>query len=171
MRHEQIYGLHNRMLTETLQLISDAPRNTFAFVHFMVAHYPFVFNEDGSYYAAYEKEDYRRTKDYQRQLKYMDMVIGQIVHQLRAANTFDDAMLIICSDHSWHGEPDKELEREPDYRRRVPLIIKLPGQESPYVFEEPIVLNQLKPLIVEILNGNTSSEDALRILKRIVRNS
>ena len=125
--------------------IDRMPGNTVAFVHYPLPHAPFVFNADGSFRGPYpvhddlKNEDEDRmagtVEDYRRQLGYLDHMVGNLIERLRRAGKYDDALIVMTSDHSWRQDPDPRLRTAG--RRSVPLLIKLPGQRNGCVVDQP----------------------------------
>jgi hypothetical protein len=157
------HAINQRTLAETLALIESWPHNTLALFHWPCPHWPFVLNPDGTYY---EYPDFGPDGEipsdppgYQRQLVYLDFLIGQIVQTLKSAGKFDNALLVLTADHAatapgWHDEQ----------MQHVPLVIKAPGQTSPVVVDAPLANNQLGPLIDSALAGTLNEETLLRLL-------
>jgi arylsulfatase A-like enzyme len=73
-------------------------------------------------------------------------VVGRFLDTLEAAGRLDSAFVIVTSDHSWKKDPDKG-ERVRDRLRRVPLLMKAPGQREGAVVEAELCLHRLRGLI------------------------
>lgn len=146
-------------------ILRSAGKRSFAFFHVPLPHPPFVFGADGSYHGTdVEMND---PEDYERHLHYLDAVIGQIVDTLRATGQFDDALIIMTSDHSWRAEPDPANREGADWNRRVPLIIKLPGQQSSVVIDDELCTNQLGPLFESVFSGQRDPQRLMALIRRI----
>ena len=153
---------NNRFLEETLWQLENSSSNTFAFFHLGIPHSPYVFNPDGTYYG-HEGDDYRGPGDeagYVRQLKFLDGVVGEIVATLERHGKFDKSMIIFTADHA-----SKSERHSRDLRTHVPLIIKLPGQESAYVIEKPFQNNRLAPIIESVMRGHSGEGEILRVIR------
>ena len=154
----------NRALQrETLGLIQQSPPNQFAFIHLPLPHCPWVFNPDGTYRGPYRGE--RMSHDvegYRRHLAYLDVVLGQFFAEMKRAGKFDDALIILTSDHSWRLDYtfDGQLQDGPDLRH-VPLFIKLPGQHDPQRVAGKFDLLTLGPILDAIERGKPDEAKAL----------
>lgn len=139
--------------------------NTLAFFHWPLPHWPFGFNQDGSYAGhrgrLTDERGAREPEGYLRQLGYLDLLFGKIVKQLRAGGKFKNAMIVLTSDH---GATTRFWED--DELKHVPLIIKLPGRESGHVIDEPFGYNQLAPIIEGVLDGRMTVSKALEIVRQ-----
>jgi len=147
------FNLNKRQLDELLWLIDNSAANTFSFVHFAFPHRPYVFRADGTYFG-HSGTDERGPSDhggYRRHLEFLDLMIGRITERLHVAGKFNKTLLIVTADHG-DGEP-----LDPDLTR-VPLIVKLPGQEKGYTVDVPFTNNRLKPLIEQVLRGEVDEE-------------
>ena len=146
----------NRALQrETLGLIQQSPPNEFAFIHLPLPHCPWVFNPDGTYRGPYRGE--RMSHDvegYRRHLAYLDVVLGQFFAEMKRAGKFDDALIIVTSDHSWRLDYtfDGQLQDGEDLRH-VPLFIKVPGQHEARRVAKKFELLQLGPIIDAVMRG------------------
>lgn len=173
------YTINHRILDETMQLIDAVPQNTIAFFHWPLPHGPFVLNEDGTYNGQYPSGGildglhgpHAQLEDYQRHLKYHDSVIGQLVDQFKKSGKFDNALIIMTGDHSWRPDP---MESEPNWkidpsRRQVPLIIKLPHQQSGQLLSKTVYNNlSLESIVEAAINGAPLSEaDADALIDRM----
>jgi hypothetical protein len=155
----------NRALQrETLGLIQDCPPNQFAFIHLPLPHCPWVFNPDGTYRGAYRGERMSHDVDgYRRHLAYLDVVLGQFFNALSSAGKFDNAMIIVTSDHSWRLDYtfDGHLQDGEDLRH-VPLFIKFPGQHDAQRVFNKFELLHLAPILKAVMEGQP--EEARNLL-------
>ena len=173
------YEMSNRLLDESLRLIDQGPKGTFAFFHWSLPHGPFVFNPDGSYHGQYPSGNIiaglggATVQDYQRHLLYQDRIIGQLIDHLKTSGKYDDALLIFTSDHGWRPDP---MYSEPNWkidpaRRRVPLLVKFPKQTERHIIDKTVYNNiHLKILIHHALigdSGETRMEEVIRDLKDV----
>lgn len=146
---------------EMLEMLASPAANTFAFFHSPWPHGPFVCNPDGSFC---ESPD-ARIGAYLRELQYLDTVVGDIVSTLRSAKKYDDAILIFTSDHSWRIDPDPKIAELPEHKRRVPLIIKLPGEKTSHVIYKQSSANRLPRFFEAAFSGERDPETLLRLLE------
>ncbi len=136
-RVEQYYTPAERQLARAQAFLrgGDRTRN-FVFVHLMEPHDPwFTHPEDGTALGAPGQPDPLPTDTLERRGRYgeevgwVDQQLGIFFDELRADGRYDDALIVVTSDHGeeffehggwWHGTTlyDQEI--------RVPLLIKLP---------------------------------------------
>ena len=85
----------------------------------------------------------------------MDSVLGKFLAAIRAAGDYDDAMIVIASDHSWRLDYtyDDKLDESGDVRH-VPMFIKLPKQESPLVVKKRVEMISLRPVFSAVMDGD-----------------
>lgn len=160
----QWYLMAERYRKEMLQVLMESPRRTFAFFHTPWPHPPFVFATDGSYTGP--KKDSWNAKDYQSHIQFVDRVVGEIVDALKNAGKFDDALLILTSDHGWRCEREQSIRSQPNWDRSVPLLIKLPGQQAGKVIEQEICNTQLAPLLEAVFAGDNVNEALSQIIEQ-----
>jgi hypothetical protein len=150
---------------EILGLIDRGPPKTMAVFHIPLPHQPFIFNEDGSYRPVYDADS---AEGYLRNLRYADRVLGKCLERLKATGKFDPALLVVTSNHGWREEPEPDYRRGPHWKRRVPLVIKLPGQKSKRCIGHPIETNRLRPLVEAVFSGTTDPEALNGVVEEIV---
>ncbi|TMQ69499.1 MAG: hypothetical protein E6K80_11495 [Candidatus Eisenbacteria bacterium] len=159
--------LHARIIDALDDVITRMPGNTLTFVHYPLPHAPFIFDENGAFRGVYAIDWHRPSgetdgawgteEEYQRQLAYLDHVVGQLVDRLRRAGKYDDALIVMTSDHSWRFDPRTELTVG-TARRWVPLIIKLPGQTKGCVVEQPFANVHYQGFVRRLLGGDRDPE-------------
>ncbi|QDV32512.1 sulfatase-like hydrolase/transferase [Tautonia plasticadhaerens] len=158
------YDVNQDVLDETLGVLDQAPSNTLLLSHFPIPHRPYVFKPDGTYFghadAGYDTLGPSQPEGYERSLLYVDQIVGQLTQRLRDADRFDDATIVITADHGAHflGVQDTD-------DRHVPLIIKLPGQGSSHMIDEPMANYRIRPIIERALRGDASPEAVLELVR------
>jgi arylsulfatase A-like enzyme len=90
---------------------------------------------------------------YQSEVRYVDREVGRILDTLRAKGQYDDALVVLTSDH---GEEFWEHDRfghghslHPEIMH-VPLIIKAPRGPARRVIETPVETRALLPTLLEL---------------------
>jgi hypothetical protein len=122
---EHWYRVNRRVFDDAMRVLEDWPDATFLFAHAPLPHAPFVFDADGSYRGPYRGDRDRGTRaDYRLSLRYLDLLVGEIAARLEARDRFDQALLVLTSDHGWKRRDRRVLH--------VPLILKLPYHPALY---------------------------------------
>ncbi len=136
------------------------------YVHSPLPHPPYVYDasgrlvnhaniewqEGGGFAATYE--------NYRAQSAFVDKRIGELIATLKDRGVYDDAVIVLTSDHGvrpW-------LDRMTDLQAKVPLIIKVPGV-APAVIETEYQHIDLLPTVLDLLGmeapDNTEGRSAL----------
>jgi len=127
----QILKVHERTREDVFSIIRDQPAATFAVIHYMLPHEPFILNPDGTYRRPDDSAWVRpNVEGYTRNLACLDRLIGQFTQATREAGRFDDALVILTSDHSWRFDPARKAGEITSPVTHVPLLVKLPGQRE-----------------------------------------
>lgn len=127
----QLLKVHEQTRADIFSVIRDQPAATFAVFHCMLPHEPFILNPDGNYRGPGESAWVRsNVEGYTRNLACLDRFIGQIVQCMHESGRFDDALLIMTSDHSWRFDPARKTSEIKSPLTHVPLLVKLPGQRE-----------------------------------------
>ena len=99
---------------------------------------------------------------FQLQLAYADQLFGNTIQALRDAGLYEEALIVVTSDHGVSflpGGPSRFLTD--DNAADVlwtPLIVKAPGQTEPRVIDSPTSSVDLLPTIVDLLDIETDWE-------------
>jgi hypothetical protein len=168
--------LNEVLETDALDLIRKGASNTFGFLHLPVPHAPYIFDADGSYLgvhpvgtlgASNDDEDrmFGKPESYERHLAYMDRLVGRFIDAMREAGKFDDALIILTSDHSWRNERSPAFRQAEDAVRWVPLVVKLPGQRAGVVIETRFEILRIREIIEQVLrHGRVGVPEILNAL-------
>ncbi|MEM1206786.1 MAG: sulfatase-like hydrolase/transferase [Acidobacteriota bacterium] len=133
-----------------LDEIAGEPKRRFYYFHSVVPHLPWRYNPSGAEYGPLDDVSRPRQRvsrwganpwwvlqGQQRhllQVVYADRLLGRIVERLRDVGLWDEALVIVTSDHGVSFRPG-------DFRRRltptnapevlpIPLFVKVPGQSA-----------------------------------------
>jgi len=158
------WTIHHDLKRQVFRIIEQCPANTFAMFHVPLPHQPFIYNTDGTLRNDYDAES---PEGYLRSLKYLDTYVGRLVEHLEATGKFDDALVVLTSNHGWREEPEPDFRPGPDWRRRVPLIIKLPGQRTGHLIDTPISTDHLIRLFQDIFSGRHDPQHLLRLVQDV----
>ncbi|HEX3070546.1 MAG TPA: sulfatase-like hydrolase/transferase [Thermoanaerobaculia bacterium] len=149
MNGENVIGRVQRDGGETLKaargwLDAQKTRPFFLFVHLYDPHTPYTPPEP--YLSRYQNH-------YDGEIAYADSVVGDLIADLKQKGVYDDALIILLSDHgeglSEHGEEEHGLLL---YREelQIPLIVKLPQQRKKgATVATPVQLVDVFPTILE----------------------
>ena len=148
---EQPLGQVQRRGEETIAaainwIDAQASPKAFVFAHIYEPHTP------------YTPPDRFKTPDlYDGEVAYADEIIGRLLQHLRTRGWYDDALIVLFSDHGEglgdHGEEEHGIFL---YREtiRVPLIIKLPRSAGAgRRIAEPVQHADLVPTVLELIDG------------------
>ena len=82
----------------TLNELADQPGPKFVFTHVLLPHDPFVFQEDGSFYASAERGDLSEDGRFQAQLTYLNGQVEQLVTHLLDRPESERPIVVIQAD-------------------------------------------------------------------------
>jgi len=158
----------NRDVIRWLDRGSSRPR--FLFVNYLDAHAPYHTHPEtelerrpqvgvagGAQLSSEMSESAWR---YDQEIAYLDGQVGALFEALRARGIYDDALIIVTSDHGEaFGEHDNVGHGQTLYQEeiRVPLLVKYPGSSSVGVRRNPICLTALPGLILNYLGFGLSA--------------
>ncbi|MDP9192619.1 MAG: sulfatase-like hydrolase/transferase [Acidobacteriota bacterium] len=125
-------------------------RRVFGFLHLYEPHAPYL-----------PPPEYRKHRDpYDDEIGYADEIVGRFLTTLRAAGLYDNALIIITSDHGEglgdHGEDEHGVFL---YREaiQIPLLVKLPGnRRAGETVTAPVSLVDLAPTVLAVAGIESS---------------
>jgi hypothetical protein len=90
----------------------------------------------------------------------VDGMVGHLVDRLKALGAWEEATVVITSDHGVDITPPGGFSREPtagntDELFRVPLFVKAPGETAGKVRDEPASTVDVLPSLVDLLDIDT----------------
>lgn len=152
----QILHGYERMRGDVLDVIREMPPDTMAFFHLPFPHYPYIVDENGDYRGPDETDWYSDcVEGYRRNLIYMDRMMGTFFEAMKRRGTWDEAMIIVTSDHTWRFDPDRASGRITVAKTHVPLLIKWPGQDDPVAVTQVFRQQYLGSIIEASLEGES----------------
>ncbi len=145
------YVMNRRIRARVLESLGTIAPGDFLLAHFGLPHAPFVFSAEGAYQpdSVVERMESSLPK-YHEHIRYVDRLVGEMVARLRVRGMYDEAMLIVTSDHNWVSEPVEALREQ---RTVVPLVIKWPGQREGAVIATRTCLVGLQVLLERVERG------------------
>ncbi len=125
---------------------SRAAEPFFLFLHYYDPHYPYVPPAPFS--------DIFPDQRYAGEIAYTDQCIGNLFTELKRLEIYDQSLIIVTADHgeglNQHGESTHSFFIYHS-TTSVPLLIKLPGANTPRVIEEKVGLIDLVPTVLDYL--------------------
>ncbi len=164
--------------TEFLSPIDRQPARMHV-IHLVLPHMPLEYVPSGRRYSAPDFQNTRVNGSFlfdnasaaladtihQRhlaQVGYADRLIGDLVARLRSTGAYDDALVIITSDHgASHREGRRRRQPRPSQNNlsdilQVPLFIKLPGQQQGDIVDRIVETVDIFPTILDVLGAKAS---------------
>lgn len=153
----------------------DGPGADLHYLHLLLPHVPYRFLPSGARYSPPDPDLGRDGDDWTEQawladqgrqrhllqLGYVDALLGQVLDRLDRTGTFDDALLVVTSDHGISfraGEPIRGLEGQ-DLDAAVladlawvPLFVKVPGQTEGAIDDANVTTLDVLPTIADVLD-------------------
>lgn len=161
-----------------LDLLRTTPRSTpaFFYLHMLLPHSPLRFNDDGrsvgnelSGYGlgtrsatahTFAKNEQDALLIYQAHLlqtRFVDLILGNILDELKTLGLFDDSLIVVTSDHGigyvWYeNSPSNLFALRAGEVYWVPFFLKKPGQTQGEIVDDRVVTLDIFPTIAEVLD-------------------
>ncbi len=160
-----------------IETFNDTPESKFYFLHSLLPHFPFIYNEIGQIHANIFKlmtQDFRMATGrnnwpnetianlgYQAhliQLIFTDRLLGHMLDQLNRFDLFDNSLIVLTADHGtsfyWNStdlSDEKMREVQASDTMYVPLFIKMPFQSQGMISDKQVEIIDIVPTIADVL--------------------
>ncbi|MCH8147441.1 MAG: sulfatase-like hydrolase/transferase [Planctomycetes bacterium] len=160
-----VSNIRREQKRDIFHVVETQRKATFAIFHLVIPHFPALRNADGTHRGPSELGwDSTSIPDYRGNLAHLDELIGEIVTAAKRVGRFDDAMIILTSDHTWRYDPARDTGEITCPNTHVPLIVKLPNQKRNLPVTGQFTNSKLGALIAWALQSDGNSDDAARFL-------
>jgi hypothetical protein len=148
------------------------------FIHSMLPHMPFEYVPSGRRYHRPDDETrmFRMSRLFERasaayadtlhqrhlaQVGFVDRLIGDLLVRLREAGSYDKAVIVVTADHGASYREGRARRRVQPQRNlseilRVPLIVRLPGQQGGQVVDRIVESVDILPTILDVIGAKAS---------------
>jgi hypothetical protein len=169
----------DKMLTTADNLVGAAP-NTLHYLHVVAPHIPWQANPSGTQYDRPEdlgssvtgvengywvEDPTRATQGFQRHLLQtglVDRLLGRILDSLEQSGIWDEGIVVVTADHGGSFVPGEHRRwvtpSNLDALYRVPLFIRIPGQDGGEVHLESAYVIDVLPTVVDLLDVELGPE-------------
>lgn len=168
-----VWGDSSVAAEEFIESIATASDQTFHFGHLMLPHAPWTHLPTGESFQRGRVSEPARNPDgtwtsnpwklghairrHLWQVGYTDRVVGQFVQAIQDRGLWDDALVVVVSDHGVTFTPGRSRR---DFRStetaadvmHVPMFVKLPGQEGGGTSTFPALTTDIVPTVVDVLD-------------------
>lgn len=147
--------------------LAGGDRPAFTFLHLVLPHGDWEFTDDGTLYDRPESTPgvfaghwttVGHEVGQQRhilQVQATDALLGRLIDNLRAADAYDDALVVVTADHGVSFEPNQPARGvasgNEEHILWTPLLVKAPGQTDAEVDDRNVVSVDIVPTIADLL--------------------
>lgn len=135
------YRRDNYLLSELIGFIDESKEPFFAHVHFLGTHGPRFRPRRQVFSAGQEQTETWMEDFFDDAILDFDSLLRELVDHLKATKRFEETLLVVHTDHAQFHRTD----------RRIPLIIRFPGQERVGVIRENAQLLDISPTVLDVL--------------------
>ncbi len=132
------------------------------FVHYPIPHRPIIYDRKRQRLTTFRTTE----ADYFDNLVLVDHTLGDLRAVMEENGVWDETTVIVTADHGvWdenYGLPPAPLNRNDIGIRRVPLLMKLPRQQTRVVVPDSLHASVLHDLLLGLLQGQIAKPDEAR---------
>lgn len=169
-------GRHGQAYTLRRELLSIGPEPALNVVHVLLPHHPYELTPWNTMSTdtwlpgempepdepGYERAFAELYGLQALQIGAVDRIIGEFMRHMERQGAWDDAMIVVTSDHGVEISPPGFTrlldETTRDEVLRIPLFVKAPGQTTGVVQDDPASTVDVAPTIVDLLDIETDWE-------------
>jgi len=141
--------------------IAADPSVGFVLAHYPVPHHPDIYDPDRAELSV------RDERSYFDNLVLTDRTVAEVRTAMQAARLWDTSTVIVTSDHWWRAihrgdwglTPEEEVIFADGLDRRIPFLVKFPGQRDPAAYAKPFNTLLLHDLVLEIFAGRLATAE------------
>jgi hypothetical protein len=165
-------------ISELIESIESTRRPGLYVTHATFPHFPWILSATGQQYAprsfvvpgtatagSWGSDTVLVRQSFQRhllQVGYMDRLLGRMIDRLEDTGLWDDAMVVVLSDHGVAFRPGESLRTPAPTTMHeiynIPFFIKFPGQREGHVRDQNALNVDVVPTIVDALDIETDWE-------------
>jgi len=145
-RQRVIVNLLDRIRDAALTMLAN-PALDFVAIHFSIPHEPPIYDPESD-----ELGGLGPGLRFEGNVVLADKILGLIEERMRAAEVWDDSVLIVGSDHGWGRLAG--FDSEPG---AVPFLVHMPGQTEGLSVDEPVDALLTRKLILALLRGELAT--------------
>jgi hypothetical protein len=151
-----------RIRTAALRIAAD-PEIGLALLHFPIPHHPDIYDPDLGELSVTDERSYFDN------LLLTDRTLGEVRAAMQAANLWQASTLIVTSDHWWRGihrgdwgltQAEEEVFAD-GANRRIPFLVKLPGESVRFGYRKAFNTLLLHDLVLEFVQERLATPEAL----------
>ncbi len=147
-------------LSQSVNMIEKQPVNSFNYLITLSSHFSFEMPENLKTIKLTNSKYPSLSRNYLEVIHYTDAALGNFLTELKSRGLYDDSLIVIYGDHSAKFEPfiSDEGKVEPNSLdgKKVPLIIKLPGQVEGKTISTPNSHLDIMPTILGLVGTKTN---------------
>jgi|GEM_PF-923861 len=147
--------LHIDMRKDVEWLLTQSPPRTFAVIHYILPHKPYLFDAQGNELPLNPSMTVETEEAYERHLSCMDIRLGEFLDALDASGRLDESLIIVTADHAWRADPLRRSGLHPV--EHVPLIVKLPQRSETLAVHSPFPMHRIAALIEHCLRAEPTA--------------
>lgn len=147
-------------IAQSKQLVAH-PDFDFLFLHLLFPHSPFFYDEKTKTFAG--------EGNYLKNISLADDTLGNLRQSMENADLWNNSTIVVSSDHSWRldirpinsTDAAYQATNGGKYDPRIPFLIKMKHQQTPFVINKPINTVVTAEMIVKISNGEINTPEEL----------
>lgn len=147
-------------LSETADYIKDQPKPSLSYTITLSSHVPFEITDETKNLGINTKDYPSQVGGYLENINYVDRMLGKFFDKLKAADLYDDSLIVIYGDHvpvlpafsagTISYNPDSVQGKE------TPLIVKLPQETAGKTHINESTSLDITPTILDLLGIKTN---------------
>ena len=151
----------NDFLRLTADYIKGQPKPSFSYLITLSSHFPFDIKDPNRTLKLSDGKYPTLSADYLQSIHYTDAAIGEFIAKLKKEGLYDDSLLVVYGDH--YAKLDSfnyggiSLDVNDLGDKKVPLLIKLPGETTGVKHTEVSSHIDIMPTVLNLVGANSKA--------------
>ncbi len=151
----------NDFLSQSAGYIKASPQKSLSYLITLSSHFSFEMTKENQTLTLNRDRYTNLTYDYLQAIHYTDASLGNFFDKLKAEGLYDDSLIVLYGDHTAHYDAfttdTARIDPESLGGKRVPLVIKLPGQTKGETIKKPSSHLDIMPTILNLVGAKATS--------------
>ncbi|MEI7690394.1 MAG: LTA synthase family protein [bacterium] len=155
-------GLNDKdFLNQAFDIVKSKPVNSFHYIITLTSHFSFDLPDNQKTLSLNNGDFTNLSANYLQSMRYTDTALGNLIDNLKKENIYDDALIVLYGDHTAKYDAMEldtgTIDPNTEAGKSVPLLIKLPSQNSGKIVSTPSSHLDIMPTILNLVGTSPAS--------------
>lgn len=148
-------------LTQTVDYLKKSPTKSLSYVVTLTSHFSFEIPKSEQTLSLTKDKYSTLTANYLQAIHYTDSALGSFIEQLKTNGLYEDSIIVLYGDHKAKYDAftadGGNIDPNTANGKKVPLMIKLPGETTGDRSNTPSTLLDIMPTLLNLVGAKPTS--------------